>query len=293
MRRVWVLSVVSLTWILGCGDMAPARQGNGFVETSASPPMSLAKRDNSDTPAPLNAAGEKADAASARKIIYTTQVSLVVKDFVDVEPQLRALVSQFQGYVADVSVDRSQGESRSGQWVVRIPAESLETFLAGVDVLGIPEHRRQSAQEVTEEYVDLQSRLANKKRLEERILKLLETASSQLKDIIAVEQELARVREEIEVMEGRLRYLDNMTTLATVTINAREERDYVPPQAPTFANQITSTWGTSLGGLRAFGQGIVLAAVGAAPWLIVVAPVTVLLVAAVRMSRRRERKAAA
>ena len=121
---------------------------------------------------------------------------------------------------------------------------------------------------MTEEYVDLEARIANKQRLEKRILELLEDSDGKITDIIEVERELARVRGEIEQMEGRLRYLTNRTKLTTVAIVAREQRDYVPPEAPTFLGRTRQAWDNSLLSLRNFGEDLAVVVVLAFPWLL-------------------------
>ncbi len=95
----------------------------------------------------------------------------------------------------------------------------------------------EATDDVTEEYIDVEARLANSKRLEERIVELLEERSGKLADILEIERELARVRETIERIEGQLRYLSNQTSLATITIELREQKDYVPPEPISFASQ--------------------------------------------------------
>jgi hypothetical protein len=208
-----------------------------------------------------------------RRIIYEAEITLVVKDVSAVEAQISALMKELGGYVAESTVDRTQGEELTGRWKVRIPVEHFDTFLNSVSKLGVPENRYQTAQDVTEEFVDLEAQISNKKRLEERIIKLLEDSSGAIKDVIEVERELARVRSEVEQMEGRLRFLINRTELTTVTLVAREVRDYVPPEAPTFANRIRQAWGDSLHALRVFGEQLVVAVVYASPWLAILGAV--------------------
>jgi type II secretory pathway pseudopilin PulG/uncharacterized coiled-coil protein SlyX len=212
------------------------------------------------------------DAAVAgveRKIIYDAEVTLVVEDFAALETRIAGLVKEFGGYVADASVDRRQGDQISGRWRVRIPVDQFDSFVEAVSKLGVAESRSQTAQDVTEEYVDLEARIGNKKQLEARIVKLLEDSTGQIKDVIEVERELARIRGEVEQMEGRLRYLTNRAELTTVTVMAREERDYVPPEAPTFTARVHQAWGGSLLSLRVFGERVAVAAVAAFPWVVV------------------------
>lgn len=206
-----------------------------------------------------------------RKVIYNASLDLVVKDFAPLETEIPKLVKQAGGFLADVSVNRTQGLQRSGTWQARIPVDKFEQFLDDVSELGIPENRRQTAQDVTEEFVDLEARIANQKRLEERIVELLDSSSDEIKDVIEVERELGRVRGEIEQMEGRLRYLTNRTDLTTITITAREERDYVPPAAPSFTGRIREAWANSLLELKNFGADLAVAVVYLTPWLVILA----------------------
>ncbi len=232
-------------------------------------------------------ASEMQAAIRERKIIYEAQVTLVVEDFSETEREVPELVKQHGGYSAEVEVDRTQGERLSGRWVVRIPVDQYDAFLGAISKLGIPETFNQTAQDVTEEYVDLEARIANKKRLEERILELLEGSDGEIKDVIEVERELARVRGEIEQMEGRLRFLENRTALTTVTINAVERQSYVPAQAPTFLGRIDQAWGSSLISLQRFGEHLTVAIVFMFPWFLVVVVVLAPAIWCLRIYKRR------
>lgn len=223
----------------------------------------------------------------SRKIIYTADVQLTVKEFATFEAELPKLVGQCKGYLSAANIDRTYGDQLTGHWVARIPVDQYEAFLESVTQLGVPEKQAQTAQDVTEEYVDLEARIANKKRLETRILELLDKQSGEIKDVIEVERELARVRSEIESMEGRSRYLKNRTSFTTVTITAREQRNYVPPQALPFSEQISSAWSRSIDALYRICRGIVLVIVTAFPWFVVLG---ILLCPIVWLIRRRRKR---
>ena len=77
------------------------------------------------------------------------------------------------------------------------------------------------------------------------MIDLIKNATAKLEDVLKVESELARVRSEIERMEGRIRFLKDQTELTTVTITMREVIDYKPPEAPTFATKLKRTWDAS------------------------------------------------
>ena len=181
-----------------------------------------------------------------RKIIYTATISLVVEDFSGLEKQIRDTVKQHQGYLSRSDLGRMQGQQRSGNWTARIPVDQYDDFIQAVSALGVPASLNQNAADITEEFVDLTARIDNKRKLEARILQLLERPEDKIQHVIEVETELARVREEIERMEGRLRFITDQTAMTTVTIAAREERNYQPPQAATLGNRISLAWGNSL-----------------------------------------------
>ncbi|WP_442482505.1 DUF4349 domain-containing protein [Aeoliella sp. SH292] len=216
------------------------------------------------------AASETPPVADNRKIIYTASLAVVVEDFSGVEQSINELVKKYGGFVASANVSLNQGSERSGTWVLRVPVATFEDFLNASGNLGVPERREQNGQDVTEEYVDLEARIRSKKQLEERILELLADNKGEIKDVIEVERELSRVRTEIEQMEGRLRYLADRTELTTVTLMVREEKEYQPPQAPGLGSQIAATWNNSTTGIWSLGKGIVLVAVAALPWLLLV-----------------------
>lgn len=204
-----------------------------------------------------------------RKIIYEAEITLTVQDFFASEAAVTQLVKQYGGYFADACVDRTYGQQLSGRWRIRIPVTQFDPFLQAVSRLGVPESRHQTAQDVTEEFVDLEARISNKKRLEKRIVELLSSSSGKIKDVIEVERELARVRGEIEQSEGRLRYLTDRTEFTTVVVSAHEVREYVPPETPSFWTRMRDALGYSLFSLRDFGENMLVATVFVIPWLVV------------------------
>ncbi len=270
---------------VGCGqDMAPATSApalaHEYSASNESGDLRLQSTlygydDIADEEAPAESGGETIAAADNRKIIYTASLSIVVDDFAKVEQSISGLVNSYGGFIASANVSLNQGNQPSGTWAVRIPVASFESFLDASGDLGVPERREQHGQDVTEEFVDLEARINSKNQLEERILELLADNKGEIKDVIEVERELSRVRTEIEQMEGRLRYLADRTQLTTVTLNVREEQDYIPPQAPGFGLRIATTWNGSTSAIVATAQNLLLALVACTPWLLLAGVVAV------------------
>jgi hypothetical protein len=218
-------------------------------------------------PAPATPPPTEPPKAVARKIIYNADVDLVVDDFDRLEQGLRRLVKESGGYLADADVSGTKGVQRSGRWKVRVPVERFDAFVESAVRLGELQRRQTNSQDVTEEFYDLEARIKNKKVEEGRLVKHLEESTGKLKEILDVEREISRVREEVERLQGRLQMLANLTALTTVTITAREVRDYTPAAAPTFGTRVARAFQGSAESLVLFLGEVVLAVVRFVPWL--------------------------
>lgn len=285
----WLLAVTVALASSGCGEDS-ARE----MSAKASGAMDFAPATNSEAPArPVaylelaEASGGKpggseptglltarsspdpVDAATPRKIIYTAEVALVVEEFAKAEDQLTRIVQAGKGYIADLQLMGSPGSKRSARWKVRVPVEQFEAFLLEVSRLGELERNNRHTEDVSESYYDLEARVKNKQVEEKRLQKILEENTGKIEDVLKVEAELSRVRGEIEQSQGRLRLLENLTSLTTVTIDLRERETYqpAPPVAASFGTQIQRTFSDSLGKLVDLGKFSVLFFVGLSVWL--------------------------
>jgi hypothetical protein len=213
----------------------------------------------------------------ARKIVYNADLLLIVKDLDQAEQELKQLLKDHDAFVASAESGSTAGAPRRAFWRVRVPAERFESFLGAAARLGVPQKNRTDSQDVTEEYYDLGLRIKNKKELLDKFRSYLQDkrATSKVEEILTLEKEMERVSTELDQLEGRLRRLRDLTALATVTVTMQEIKDYVPPQAPTFANSLGATFADSINLLTQFGKGLLIAAVALAPWLVVLIPVAV------------------
>ncbi|GEM_PF-896194 len=289
LATLWILT------LLGCGssEMQPMQQAEfsasheagsvrpGFQDATALPEK--ASSANNQTPVTGNS---QTNVADVRKIIYTTKLEFTVADLLATSAGLKAMVEKNQGYVASEQTDLNDRQFPTGTWVVRIPIQNYSDFLASAGSLGCLNHQSSTTKEITDEFVDMQARIVNAKRLEERILKLLERSSDRLAEVIEVENELSRVREIIERLEGRLRYLSDATDLTTITISADQEKDYLPATAATFSQRIRMRWEYSLTVTTNYVQIFVLIIVGLFPSALVLAMLSPLFWAVYLLRRR-------
>jgi hypothetical protein len=205
--------------------------------------------------------------APARKIIYTATIDLNVTDFPKAVLTLESLVKSEKGYLAQSEVQGTPGSPQSGRWQCRVPVDRFEPFRQAVEKLGELQKSLSQADDVSEEYYDLEARIKNKKVEEARLLKHLEESTAKLKDTLEVERELSRVREEIERQEGRIRLLSNLSTMTTVTVTMHALTHFTPPSEPTFQASISRTFSDSVARLVDFGKAVVLAIVAITPWI--------------------------
>jgi hypothetical protein len=130
--------------------------------------------------------------------------------------------------------------------------------------------RQVSAEDVTEQYVDLDARLKSQRQLEARLLEIIAKQAGNLDELLAVEKELSRVRQEIERMDGQLRAMQDRIALSTIEIHARESHDYLPPTEATFLGRIAQSFYGSLTVLQSAGESLIVAAVWISPWFVLV-----------------------
>jgi hypothetical protein len=155
-------------------------------------------------------------------VIRTATASVKVDSLEPAVAAVRALAARVGGFVTNTAIQTGEGQLRSATIEVKVPATRFDEALTGLKPIGRLESANVEADDVGEEYVDVTARMDNSRRLERRLIDLLAARTGKLKDVLDVEQSLARVREEIERYEGRLRYLRAHTAMSTLTVYVHE-----------------------------------------------------------------------
>jgi len=156
-----------------------------------------------------------------RKVIKTAYIKLEVSDFDAAASEVERLAYEAGGYISESNSYVTPSNHRRGTITIRVPESSFGSIIQEIRKLGKVVSYSSSGRDVTEEYIDLEARLRNLRRQEERLLEILDRAES-VEDVLEVERELGRVRGEIERLEGRLRYLNNRVEFATITVELLE-----------------------------------------------------------------------
>ena len=220
---------------------------------------------------------------ASRLIVRTGQASIEVDSLERSMAELRRIVQRVGGFVADASVQSGRNQLRSATLELKVPASRFDELTEGLEPLGRLQFVNVGAEDVSEEFVDLTARMANGRRLEDRLVELLRTRTGKLQDVLTVERELARVREEIERMEGRLRFLKTSAQLSTLSVNLYEPPPLVAshPGRNVIAEAFKTAWRNFVGVMA-----------GAIASLGFVAPILILGWGAVVVGKRYRRKPA-
>jgi anti-sigma factor RsiW len=161
--------------------------------------------------------------ALAPMIARTVSLSIVVKDFPASRATLDAILSRHHGYSAQLDVNTAENAARTLQASLRIPAPELAGAINDLKSLGRVENETQGGEEVSQQHADLVARLKNSRETERRLQAILTERTGKISDVLAVEQEIARVRLEIEQMEAEQKSLEHRVDFATVNLNLSEE----------------------------------------------------------------------
>lgn len=152
-------------------------------------------------------------------IARTVTLAMVVKDFAVARGTLDTILVRHHAYAAELTVNTAEGTPRTLQASLRVPAPELAAALIELKLLGRVENESQSGEEVTQQHADLVARLKNSRETEQRLQAILQQRTGKISDVLQVEQEIARVRGEVEQMEAEQKALEHRVDFATVNLN--------------------------------------------------------------------------
>lgn len=255
-------------------DKSDAAESTVAVAQDAKVSKSKAEAANS---APANAAlsitpaiGSDSDEGFNRKLIYQANLVMPVKDYAEAQTLLRNLVAQSGAYILQFSENSNTGE-RGGNFTIKVAANGFSSLLDGLEQISPSLKRSVTGQDVTEEYVDLDSRLKAKQAVEVRLLGFMEKAAK-TDELLAYSNELAKVQEELEKLKGRIRYLDQHVSYSTVELRMYQKLDskaWNEDGKPALGTRLANALDKSLKVLSMVLQGLLVFLAAALPIVIV------------------------
>lgn len=152
-----------------------------------------------------------------KKLIYHANLNMEVNHYAKAQTEVRNMVSLSQGYIIEFNENTSQYE-QGGTFVIKVPASGFSSFLSNLEKVKHEKLQRSiQGQDVSEEYVDLESRLKAKQLMETQYTEFMKKATKS-SDLVAFANELGKIQEEIERIKGKMRYIDQNVSFSTVEL---------------------------------------------------------------------------
>jgi Domain of unknown function (DUF4349) len=237
MRFGWLVVCLLQIALVGCDIVRPSKLRQEKPESAIAVDRAAAPNETPAVAAALTPPGRSTEPTRRQKsdllavgqaqgsptmIIRSGTASIEVDSLEPGLAALRRLTAQAGGFVANTNLQSGREQLRQATLEIKVPALRFDDLTIGLQPLGRVEFINVTAEDVGEEFVDITARVANGRRLEDRLVDLLATRTGRLQDVLAVERELARVREEIERHEGRLRFLRSRAALSTLAVTLHE-----------------------------------------------------------------------
>jgi uncharacterized protein YeeX (DUF496 family) len=274
-------------------DMAVAKEA-AVASTVAE--AAVAGQDEGAIPAEeLYTQAGSSDAATTQaistKLIKNGYIQVEVKEgeFNQVFFKVSSLAEKYKGYVSNSQTySNSEGKMTSGMVILRIEKQNFDAVLNEIKAMGTVLNVSVSVQDVTQEYVDNESRLKNLQAQQERLLGLMEKSFS-VKDSIEVQRELSNVEGQIEVIKGRQNYLDNLIAYSTIEVSISEPLPITDTTEGGFIGAVKRGARGALSFLRV----ATMVLIGISPLLVLAGIILIIVWQSLRARNRRRAKRAA
>ncbi|MCF7846770.1 MAG: DUF4349 domain-containing protein [Candidatus Gracilibacteria bacterium] len=185
--------------------------------------------------------------AEERKIVKNASLGLQVEDTEEARTEVESLVEAFDAFVTNLNSHEVRPGILAYNLTIRVPADKLEPLMNAVINLGMKKHENFSIQDITAQYVDLESRLENLETRRERLREMMDRETDNLSDVLQIDRELTSVQQEIENIERQLKRHDTDVDFSTLTLSIQPE-----PQIGDFSSPdwtVKRTWRQSVNDL--------------------------------------------
>jgi hypothetical protein len=192
---------------------------------------------------------------SQLKIIKTGNLRFETTNLEETAKQVTNAVKKYNALV-QADTQSNDGGFLGRSIVVRINPQYFESFVTDISK-GVKHFDRKdlTADDVTEEYVDVEARIKAKQILEARYFELLKKANK-VSEMLEIEKELSTIREEIESQQGRLKYLQNRVAQSTITIEFYKTQDVQVTGTESYGSKMADAFKSGFNGLSGFFLGV-------------------------------------
>jgi hypothetical protein len=228
---------------------------------------SLAPTDSSASASDAERAVAKPPGARERKLVRNAALRLEVEEYAAARERIDAALARVNGLVARAQVEHADGAVAFASLELRVPAAALDGFVREVARFGSVLHEEMRTDEISDEYYDARARLENARKLEQRLLQFADTKTSDVKDLLEVERELGRVREEIETLAGRIAGYDDQVALSSLSLDMVSRQRVSLGTTPALGARLQHTFRESFEALSRAGRGVLVVFAFLLPWL--------------------------
>jgi hypothetical protein len=219
----------------------------------------------------------------SEKIKKTAEINITVDDYKKARIEIVKIVKIGNAYIGSEN-EQNTTYSITNNMVVRVLNKDFDSMVNKLlTVASNVNSKNIFAEDVTAQFIDIQSRLKSKKEIEKRYLDIL-TKASKVTDILEIEKKLGEIREEIEAKEGQLKYLSDQVNYSTINLNFHQEFEYTPIDKPGFFGRIGNAFGNGWSGFLSFLVGLIYAW----PLWIILGSGTYLLVKFIRRKNKKQ-----
>lgn len=255
-----VLALLLLLSLAACGASGGSSASTGDAAASAENGAAMDTA-TSESTADFSAVRENA------KLILSADLTLETQDYDETCAALEQLTAEAGGYI-ESSGNAGEKGSRTANYTLRVPQEKFETFFAQIGETCHVVSANRWSEDVTEQYTDIETRLATLQTKHERLLALLDQAAK-MEDIISLENALAECEYEIDSLTGEKRHYDDLVGFSTFTVSLREVQTLTAVSEGTgFGAQLAQAAKNGLGGLTVTVRGLILMLVTLWPVLV-------------------------
>jgi len=206
--------------LFACSNGGNFEQASDARDKTAMPPMTEDYSSDGQAPAPGTIT------VIGKKVIRNGNMSITVKNAQETRNALEAILKSHDAYVGNENLTNSDYQTLY-TIQIRVKADQLDGLVRDIEAIeGTVNNKNIAATDVTEEYIDLDSRLTNKRAYLEQYRALLKNAKS-IEDILKVQEQIRMLEEEIESVAGRLKYLSSQVELSTLDLSIIENKDFV------------------------------------------------------------------
>ena len=231
------VGVLALLWSLVTMNLTTSRSSSVLRSPSPLSPtggglsfdLPFLSEDFAPAPSAANLGTQKESGQAAesteRKVVKTGELSMLVKKAEEAAEKIKNIASELGGFVADANIYDVSDDSKSGTVAIRVPADKFDEAIKRIKAAAIKvEKENVNAEDVTEEFTDLEARLKSLKAEEAQYLKIMSQAAK-VEDILNVAARLSDVRARIERLEGKIKFLSRQVDMSLIAVSLTEEAD--------------------------------------------------------------------